>query len=91
MHLLPGILALCVVIGEIVWDFVVYFKMREWMSGGMLEMDEMDATGKKKFYVAPGFFICLNLVISIGVIVPCARLAYWRLAKEFRPPEKVKL
>ena len=90
IHLLPGIVGLVICICYIVWDFVVYFKMREWMHESFLEMDEKDATGKLKFYVPPGFFITLNLVISIVVCVPCSKLAWRRLVKEFQPPEKVK-
>jgi hypothetical protein len=90
IHLLPGIVGLVICICYIVWDFIVYFKMREWMHESFLEMDEKDATGKLKFYVPPGFFITFNLVISIVVCVPCSKLAWRRLVKEFQPPEKVK-
>jgi hypothetical protein len=52
---------------------------------------DLDAAGRKKFFVPPGFFICLSLVMSIAVIAPCAKFAYRRLYLEFTPPEQVKV
>jgi hypothetical protein len=90
LHLLPGIVTLLVCIGLIVWGFVVYFNMRDWMVDSFLELDSKDATGKKKYIVPPGFFITLNFVISLAVFVPCAKFAFRRLVKEYRPPERLK-
>ena len=91
MHLLPGILAAVACISLIVWNIICYTKMREWMAGSFLEMDEKDAAGRQKFYVPPGFFICLSIVISIVIFAPCVKYAYRRLYVEFTPPEQVKL
>jgi hypothetical protein len=91
LHLLPGILALSICIGLIVWNIICYMNMREWMTGSFLEMEETDATGKKRFYVRPGFFICLSIFISIMIFVPAVRLAYRRLYVEFTPPEQIKV
>jgi hypothetical protein len=91
MHLLPGILAVVTVISLIVWNIICYMKMREWMAGSFLEKEDISATGQKEFYVRPGFFICLSVVISILIIAPCVKYAYRRLYKEFTPPEQVKL
>jgi hypothetical protein len=91
MHLLPGIIAAVICIGLIVWNIICYMNMREWMAGSFLELEETDAAGRKKFFVAPGFFICLSFVFSILAFVPCVKLAYKRLYVEFRPPEQVKV
>lgn len=90
MHLLPGIIAAIICISLIVWAIIVYLKMRGWMVDSFLELDEEDATGKKKNIVPPGFFICLNLVICLAIFVPSVKLAIRRLVKEFTPPEQIK-
>ncbi len=90
MHLLPGILALVICIGLIVWNIIAYQKMREWLAGSFLEMDDKDASGRNKFLVPPGFFICLSVLLSLALFVPCVKMAYRRLAKEYMPPEQVK-
>lgn len=90
VHLLPGVLALAVCIGLIVWGFVVYANMRDWMVDSFLELEDKDATGKKKYIVPPGFFITLNALVSLAVFVPCIKFAYRRLVKEYYPPETVK-
>jgi hypothetical protein len=90
-HLFPGILAAVIIISLLVWNIVCFMTMREWMTGSFLEMDETDAAGRKKFFVPPGFFICLSLVMSIAVIAPCLKFAYRRLYLEFTPPEQVKV
>ncbi|HSQ55223.1 MAG TPA: hypothetical protein VLM40_05710 [Gemmata sp.] len=91
MHLLPGILAASICIGLIVWNIICYMNMREWMTGSFLDQDELDAAGRKKFYVAPGFFICLSVVFSILAFIPCVKLAFRRFYLEFRPPEQLKV
>lgn len=90
-HLLPGIVALLIVIGLIVVNVISLLNMREWLAGTFLEMDEKDATGKNRFYISPGAFIAFIAGISVVVVVPAAKYAFRRLAKEYRPPEKVKL
>jgi hypothetical protein len=91
LHLLPGIIAASICIALIVWNIICYMNMREWMAGSFLEMDEVDATGQKRFYVRPGFFICLSLFVSILIFVPSVKLAYRRLYVEFTPPEQLKV
>lgn len=91
MHLLPGIIAAAVCIGLIVLNIIVFMRMREWMAGSFLEMEEVDAAGRKRFFVAPGFFICLSMVFSIMLFVPAVKMAYRRLYLEFKPPEQVKV
>ena len=90
-HLWPGITALGIVIGWIVFDIISLQRMREWMEGSFLEMEEKDAAGKKRYFVAPGFFIAVIWMASLVVCVPAGKFAYRRLVKEFRPPERVKL
>ena len=90
-HLWPGITALGIVIGWIVFDIISLQRMREWMEGSFLEMEEKDAAGKKRYFVAPGFFIAVIWMASLVVSVPAGKFAYRRLVKEFRPPERVKL
>ena len=64
--------------------------MRGWMEGGMLESDEIDLTGRKKMFVAPGFFIALIIAASLIVIVPGTRFWIRRLILNAKPEEKVK-
>jgi hypothetical protein len=90
-HLWPGITALSIVIGWIVFDIISLQSMREWLEGSFLEMEEKDAAGRKRYFVPPGFFIAVIWTASIIVMVPAGRFAYRRLVKEFRPPEKIKL
>ena len=90
-HLGPGIIAAIVVIVLLVLNIVAIIKMREWLAGSFVESDdETDALGRKKLYVAPGFFISLIAVPSLAVIVAAGRFAYKRLVKENRPPEQIK-
>jgi hypothetical protein len=65
--------------------------MREWLEGSFLEMEDKDAAGQKRFFVAPGFFIAVIWFASLVISVPAGKFAYRRLIKEFRPPERVKL
>jgi hypothetical protein len=89
-HLWPGVTALSIVIGWIVFDIISLVRMREWLEGSFLEMDEVDAAGQKRYFVAPGFFIAVIWMASLVISVPAAKFAYRRLVKEYRPPEKVK-
>lgn len=89
-HLGPGIIALIVVIALLVLDVVSFLKMREWLEGTDIEMDEKDAAGRKKFYVHPAFFKFLILGITVPIIIPAAKLAFRRLVKNYMPPEKIK-
>lgn len=91
MHLAPGILAVLICIGLIVLNYITATQMRSWLEGTFLEMDEVDAAGRKRFYIAPGAFIFLIAFISLGIFVPCLRFALRRLAVEYRPPEQLKL
>ena len=59
MHLFPGIIALIICIALIVLDIICYVRMRDWLDGSFLEMEEKDAAGRKQFFVAPGFFIAV--------------------------------
>jgi hypothetical protein len=90
-HLWPGITALGIVIGWIVFDIISLNRMREWLEGSFLEMDEKDAAGRKRYFVPPGFFIAIIWTASLVISVPAARFAYRRLIRGFRPPERVKL
>jgi hypothetical protein len=90
MHLLPGIIAVIICVTLIVLDVICYQKMREWLTGSFLDMEEKDAAGRQKFYVAPGFFICLVFAASLAIFVPSVKFAVRRLAKEYMPPEKIK-
>lgn len=89
-HLLPGIIALAILIALIVLDIVSYVRMREWLEGSFLEMEEKDAAGQKRFFVAPGFFIAVIVMTSLVIGVPAAKFAFKRLVKEYMPPEKIK-
>ncbi|HXD88163.1 MAG TPA: hypothetical protein VN641_16865 [Urbifossiella sp.] len=89
-HLAPGIIAAILAIGLVVLDIVCAVNMREWMEGGMLESDEVDMTGRKKMYVAPGAFIAFITAATLVVIVPAVRFAIRRLIVNFKPEEKVK-
>jgi len=91
MHLAPGIIAVLVCIGLIVLNYITATNMRSWLEGTFLEMDEVDAAGRKRFYIAPGAFIFLIAFISLGIFVPCLRFAIRRLFVEYRPPERLKL
>ena len=91
MHLAPGVLALLMCIGLIVLNVITTINMRGWLEGTFLEMDEVDAAGRKRFYIAPGFFIFLIAFISLGIFVPCLRFGIRRLFIEYRPPEQLKL
>jgi hypothetical protein len=89
-HLAPGITALSICIGLIVFNVNCILNMREWLAGSFLEMDEKDAAGRQRYYIAPGAFIFFFLIISIPAFIPAAKFAYKRLVKEYRPPEKAK-
>jgi hypothetical protein len=91
MHLLPGIIALAILIALIVLDIVSLVRMRDWLEGSFLEMDEKDAAGQKRFFVAPGFFIAVIMMASLIVGVPAAKFVYQRLIKGYMPPEKIKI
>jgi hypothetical protein len=90
MHLLPGFLALAIMISALVFDIICILRMREWLTDTFLESDDFDASGRKKMYVAPGAFIFLICFISLGIILPCAKYAFKRLAINYRPVEQVK-
>lgn len=90
MHLLPGLLALALMISMIVVDIISIINMRDWLTGSFLESDEFDNYGRKKFYVAPGAFIFFICFLSLIVIVPSARFAFKRLAIDYRPVEQIK-
>jgi ribosomal protein L37E len=90
-HLLPGIIALAVVIGLIVLNIVSAMNMRSWLEGSFLESDDKDASGRKKLYVAPGAFIFFLAAVSLMIFVPAAKFAFKRLVKEYRPTERIKL
>ncbi len=89
-HLLPGIIALAICIGLIVFNIISIVRMREWLEGSFLEMDEKDAAGRKRFFISPGAFIFFFIVTSLPAFVPAAKFAYRRLVKDFRPPERIK-
>lgn len=89
-HLLPGIVALAICIGLIVLDVISFIRMREWLEGSFLEMEDKDAAGRKRYFVAPGFFITVIFMISLVIFVPAIKFTYKRLINEFKPPEKVK-
>lgn len=90
MHLLPGIIALAICITLIVVNIISLNRMREWLDGTFLEMDELDAAGRKRFFVPPGFFIALIMVASIVIFVPSIKFVYKRLITGYMPPEKLK-
>ncbi len=90
MHLLPGIVALVVVITLIVVNVMSFMNMREWLTDSFLQSDEKDAADRKKFYIHPAAFQFGILGISLPILVPATRFAYRRLIKDFRPAEKVK-
>ena len=91
MHLVPGIVALSICIALIVLNVICLTRMRDWLEGSFLEMDEKDAAGRKRFFVAPGFFIALIMFFSLIIFIPAVKFAFRRLVKEYRPPEKIKL
>jgi hypothetical protein len=91
MHLAPGVIAWLVCIGLIVLNYITATQMRSWLEGTFLEMDEVDAAGRKRFYIAPGAFIFLIAFISLGIFIPCLRFGIRRLFVEYRPPEQLKI
>lgn len=91
MHLAPGVVALVTCIGLIVLNYITATNMRDWLEGTFLEMDEVDAAGRKRFYIAPGAFIFLIAFISLSIFIPCLRFGIRRLFVEYRPPERLKL
>jgi hypothetical protein len=91
VHLLPGIIALAIMIGLIVLDVICWINMSDWVEGSFLEKDEKNAvTGAKEYWVKPGAFTALIMAISLVVIIPAARFAFRRLALDYKPEEKVK-
>ncbi len=90
-HLAPGILALLICIGLIVLNIFSIMNMRSWLEGTFLEMDEVDAAGRKRFFIHPGFFIFVIAFISLGIFVPSLRFAFRRLVVEYYPPERLKV
>ncbi|MCS7021460.1 MAG: hypothetical protein NZ703_10810 [Gemmataceae bacterium] len=91
MHLAPGVLALLTCIGLIVLNVITTLNMRSWLEGTFLEMEELDAAGRKRFYIAPGAFIFLIAFISLSIFIPCLRFGLRRLFVDYRPPEQLKL
>ena len=90
MHLLPGIIALSIVIGMIVLNIYCLVNMRDWMKGSFLESEEKDAIGRNKMYVPPGAFICFIMVGSLPIVIPSVKYAFKRLAIDYRPVDQVK-
>jgi hypothetical protein len=90
-HLLPGIVSLLIVIGLIVWNIICINRMRDWLTDSFLEMEEKDAAGRTKFFIAPGAFIFFSLAVSLLAFIPAAKFAFKRLVKEYMPTEKVKI
>jgi hypothetical protein len=90
LHLLPGIICLIAVIALLVVDIICIMNMRDWLSGSFIESDDIDASGRKKFYVSPGFFIFFALFLSMFIVIPCAKFAFKRLAIEYKPVDQVK-
>jgi hypothetical protein len=91
MHLLPGIIALAIVIGLIVLNVISSMRMRDWLDDTFLEMDEKDAAGRKRFYIAPGAFIFFIAAVSLVIFIPAVKFAFKRLVREYRPTERIKL
>ena len=89
-HLGPGIIALAIVIALIVVDVICLMKMREWLAGSFLEMEEKSLSGETKFFVPPAAFSVWIAVMSLIGIVPSAKYAYRRLCRDYRPEEKAK-
>jgi hypothetical protein len=90
-HLLPGIVALAIVIGLIVFNIISAVSMREWLEGTFLERDEVDAAGRKRFFISPGAFIFFIAAVSLIILIPAAKFAFRRLVREYRPTERLKL
>lgn len=89
-HLLPGIIALSIAIGLIVFNIISIVSMRDWLTDTFLMMDEKDAAGKTRFYIPPGAFIFFLIVISLPIFIPSIKYAFRRLAIEYRPAEQIK-
>ena len=77
-HLLPGIVTVIIIIAVIVVNVICIMNMRDWLTGSFLDSEEKDASGRNKFYVAPGAFIFLIIFISLPIVVPCATFSYRR-------------
>ena len=89
-HLGPGIVALILFIGIIVFDIICIVNMRDWLLGTFLEKDEPGADGEKAFYVKPGAFIALIIAIDIMPAIAMANFAIKRLFINNQPPEQLK-
>jgi hypothetical protein len=94
-HLFPGIVALVIFLGVLVFDIVCFISMSDWMKGSIFDKNDEQAYINKpdtipEFHVKPGAFITLITGFSVFILVPTAKLAYRRLVKEFKPEEKIK-
>jgi hypothetical protein len=90
MHLLPGIIALAIAIGLLTFIGISIANMRDWLTDTILESDEKDASGRKKFYVPPGAFILFIMFLSLPILIPSIKFAFRRLAVEYKPTEQIK-
>ena len=91
-HLAPGVLALVLCIGLIVFDIICLMNMEDWLRGTFLESETADVTdpSKKKLYVKPGAFTTLIIGFSFVAILPLGRFAFRRLVLNYKPEERVK-
>ena len=90
MHLAPPIIVLGLAIGLVVMDIICWVNMTGWLEGSFLEKEDKNpVTGAKEFWVKPGAFTALIIVISMAVVIPGTRFAIRRLVFNYKPPEKV--
>lgn len=90
-HFLPGVACLIVIILLITICIICYANMASWFEDSILEMDETDPnSGKKKYYVPPGFCTLWVIVPSLFVIWKCGVFCVKRFFINWRPPETVK-
>jgi predicted Zn finger-like uncharacterized protein len=91
VHHLPTAACLLIMGLMIALCVVCILYMGEWFEGSIFESDETDPnTGKKKYYLPPGFCTVWIVVPSLFIIWKCGVFAFKRIVFQWRPPDKIK-
>jgi predicted Zn finger-like uncharacterized protein len=91
MHHLPAVACLMVIGVLLTVDIICLMFMRDWFEGSIFEMEETDPnTGKKKFYLPPGFCTVWIIVPSLFIMYRLGKFAVKRFVFEWKPPDKIK-
>lgn len=84
MWLLPGIVAVIVIITLITVSIICMVKTTSWMNDGVLH-EKVD--GKDKYLIHPGCFKLFNGLLTAFICYHLGRYAYKRLVVNNKPPE----